>query len=117
MHGVTTKSPLEVWITIERGARTPKLADVSTRVFRLSGESFSAGIEIREIEGVTVRVYSLAKTIADCFKFRNRIRIDVALEALRKCLHARLASVDDIWRYAKVCRVSNVMRPYLEAIE
>jgi predicted transcriptional regulator of viral defense system len=117
LHGVTTQSPFEVWIAVEKGARGPKMTDLSIRIIRLSGVSFSMGIETREIEGVKVRVYSLAKTIADCFKFRNKIGLDVALEALRECIRGKLTSVDDIWKYAKICRVSNVIRPYLEAIQ
>jgi predicted transcriptional regulator of viral defense system len=70
-----------------------------------------------EIEGIQVKVYSLAKTIADCFKYRNKIGLDVAIEALREGIRGKLASVDDIWKYAKICRVSNVIRPYLEAIQ
>jgi len=87
------------------------------RVVRLSGESFSAGIEQKEIEGTSVNVYSLAKTIADCFKCRNKIGIDIAIEVLGERLRGRLTTVGDIWKYAKICRVSNVMRPYLEAIQ
>jgi len=117
LHEVTTQSPFEAWIAIEKGARVPSQEGFSTRIVRLSGASFSAGIETREIEGVQVRVYSLAKTIADCFKYRNKIGLDVAIEALREGLRGKLASVDDIWKYAKVCRVSNVIRPYLEAIQ
>ena len=68
------------------------------------------------MEGVTVRVYSVAKTVADCFKFRNKIGLDIAIEALKDCLHQKKASITEIYRYAKVCRVSNVIRPYMEAL-
>jgi predicted transcriptional regulator of viral defense system len=83
---------------------------------RLSGPSLTDGIDKHQVEGVTVRVYSAAKTVADCFKFRNKIGLDIAIEALRDCLHQKKASVNEIYHYAKVCRVSNVIRPYMEAL-
>jgi predicted transcriptional regulator of viral defense system len=82
----------------------------------MSGEALQSGIESHEIEGVTVRIYCLAKTIVDCFKYRNKIGLDVAIEVLRECLRAKCCTVDELWHYAKICRMSNVMRPYLEAI-
>lgn len=117
LHGVTTQSPPDIWIAMPSESRVPQLAGIATRTVRLSGPFFDAGIETREIEGVPVRVYSLAKTVADCFKFRGKIGLDIALEALRESLRSRQVSVDDIWSYAKVNRVANVMRPYLEAIQ
>jgi len=86
------------------------------RIVRLSGPSFSEGVEEHSVGGVPVRVYSPEKTVADCFKFRNKIGLDVALEALRDCWRTRRGTRDDLWRYAQVCRVANVMRPYLEAL-
>jgi hypothetical protein len=83
---------------------------------RFSGKAFSEGIEEHVIEGVPVRVYEPAKTVADCFKYRNKIGLDVALEALRDCRRQRRCTNDDLWQYAKVCRVANVMKPYLEAM-
>jgi predicted transcriptional regulator of viral defense system len=80
------------------------------------GPSLTEGIETHRVEGVSVRVYSAAKTVADCFKFRNKIGLDIAIEALRDCLSQRKASINDIYRYAKICRVSNVIRPYMEAL-
>ena len=74
------------------------------------------GIEEHEIEGVKIRVFNLAKTVADCFKFRNKVGLDVALEALRDARGKKFVTSDDLWRYAKICRVSKVMRPYMEAI-
>jgi predicted transcriptional regulator of viral defense system len=115
-HEMTTQSPASVWIALPKGARTPALASPSLRIVRLSGPSLAGGIENHKIEGVPVRVYSAAKTVADCFKFRNKIGLDVAIEALRDCLRQNKASVNEIYRYAKVCRVSNVIRPYLEAL-
>jgi predicted transcriptional regulator of viral defense system len=74
------------------------------------------GIDTHQVEGVTVRVYSAAKTVADCFKFRNKIGLDVAIEALKDCLRQKKASINEVYRYAKICRVSNVIRPYMEAL-
>jgi len=74
------------------------------------------GVEIADLAGVRVRVFSVAKTVADCFKFRNKIGVDVALEALREAWNGKRTTMDDLWRYAEICRVANVMRPYLEAV-
>ena len=115
-HEMTTQSPASVWIALRKGARTPALASPSLRIVRLSGPSLTRGIEGHTIEGVQVRVYSAAKTVADCFKFRNKIGLDVAIEALKDCLRQKKANVNEIYRYAKVCRVSNVIRPYMEAL-
>jgi predicted transcriptional regulator of viral defense system len=115
-HQITTQSPASVWIALRKGARTPALASPSLRIVRLSGLSLTEGIENHEIEGVPVRVYSAAKTVADCFKFRNKIGLDVAIDALKDCLRQKKASINEIYRYAKVCRVSNVIRPYMEAL-
>ncbi|MEK6653874.1 MAG: transcriptional regulator, partial [Thermodesulfobacteriota bacterium] len=116
LHGLTTQSPFEVWMAIDRKARLPKSDSPKLRVVRYSGEALTAGVEIRRIEHVPVRVYGVAKTVADCFKYRNKIGLDVALEALRESRRERACTMDEIWRYAKICRVANVMRPYLEAV-
>jgi len=115
-HEMTTQSPASVWIALRKGARTPAQVSPSLRIVRLSGASLIRGIEDHTIEGVPVRVYSAAKTVADCFKFRNKIGLDIAIEALKDCLRQKKASVNEIYRYAKVCRVSNVIRPYMEAV-
>jgi predicted transcriptional regulator of viral defense system len=115
-HGITTQSPASVWIALGKGARTPVLTSPSLRIVRLSGPSLTEGIENHQVEGVPVRVYSAAKTVADCFKFRNKIGLDVAIEALKDSLRQKKANVNEIYRYAKVCRVSNVIRPYMEAL-
>lgn len=115
-HGLTTQAPFEVWIAIGPKARSPKPDTLHLRVVRFSGKALTSGIEQPSVEGVTVRVYNPAKTVADCFKYRNKIGLDVALEALRDCWRQRRATMDELWEYAKVCRVANVMRPYLEAI-
>lgn len=115
-HEITTQNPASVWIALGKGARTPAIASPSLRVVRLTEPSLLTGIEMHSVEGVTVRVYSTAKTVADCFKFRNKIGLDVAIEALKDCLHQKKATVNEIYRYAKICRVSNVIRPYMEAL-
>jgi predicted transcriptional regulator of viral defense system len=115
-HEITTQNPAAVWIALGEGARTPGLASPSLRVVRLSGLSLTEGIESHRVEGVPIRVYSAAKTVADCFKFRNKIGLDVAIEALKECLRRKKASIDDIYSFAKICRVSNVIRPYMEAL-
>ena len=116
IHELTTQSPFEVWMAIGEKARRPKIDYPPLRIVRHSGQSLLYGIEIRKIEGVKVSVYSPAKTVADCFKYRNKIGLDVAIEALRDCRHQKKATNDEIWRAAKVCRMTNVMRPYMESI-
>jgi predicted transcriptional regulator of viral defense system len=115
IHDLTTQSPYEVWLAIGEKDRKPQTVYPPIRVFRFSGASRDFGIEKRKIEGVAISVYSAAKTVADCFKYRNKIGIDVAIEALRDCRRSRKATMDEIWDSAKVCRMTNVMRPYLEA--
>jgi len=115
-HEITTQSPAPVWIALGKGARKPAIVSPSLRVVRLTGPSLTEGIEKHPVEGVTVRVYSAAKTVADCFKFRNKIGLDIAIEALKDCLRQKKATINEIYRYAKICRVSNVIRPYMEAL-
>lgn len=115
IHDLTTQSPYEVWLAIGEKDRKPQTVYPPIRVFRFSGASREFGIEKRKIEGVAISVYSAAKTVADCFKYRNKIGLDVAIEALRDCRRSRKATMDEIWDSAKVCRMTNVMRPYLEA--
>lgn len=115
-HEITTQMPAEVWVAIERGRHEPSCAGTALRIVKLSGSAFSEGVEERDVDGVAVRVYSPAKTVVDCFKFRNRIGLDVAREALRDALAQKKATRDDIWRYAKLCRMSRIMRPYLEMV-
>lgn len=113
-HDLTTQLPYEVWVAVKRPSRPVKI-DAPVRIIYLSNTAFSEGIEKHNIEGVEVKVYCPAKTVADCFKYRNKIGLDVAIEALRDCLAQKKCTVDNIWKYAKVCRVANVIRPYLEA--
>lgn len=115
-HELGTQSPHEVWMALDRRAARPRMDYPPLRIVRFSGQALTEGIEEHKIEGVRVRVYSPAKTVADCFKYRNKIGLDVALEALRECWRTRRCTMDGLWRYAKVCRVQNVMRPYLEAM-
>lgn len=116
-HGLTTQIPGEVQVAVRRGKHTPSLDWPPLSVFRISESQFDAGIERHELEsGPTLRVYSPARTVADCFKFRNQVGLDVAMEALRDYLAKSEASVDEIMKYAEICRVKNVIRPYLEAI-
>lgn len=115
-HGLTTQSPFEVWVAIANKARAPKMDYPPLRIVRFSGDALTEGVEEHQVEGVTVRVTGVAKTVADCFKYRNKIGLDVALEALREAWNAKRVKMDDLWRCAQVCRVANVMRPYLEAL-
>lgn len=115
-HNLTTQNSREIWVALPPGAWRPSLDFVGLRIVHLSGVGLTEGIEKHKIEGVPVRVFSLAKTVADCFKFRNKIGLDVALEALRETWHTRRATMDEITHFAKICRVSNVMRPYLESL-
>jgi predicted transcriptional regulator of viral defense system len=115
-HEITTQSPASVWIALGKGARKPAILSPSLRVVRLTEPSLSEGVEKHAVEGVSVRVYSAAKTVADCFKFRNKIGLDIAIEALKDSLRQKKATVNEIYRYAKICRVSNVIRPYMEAL-
>ena len=114
-HEIGTQSPHEVWIALDRRAAAPRARRLRTRIVRFSGKALTEGIGEHTIEGIQVRIYCPAKTVADCFKYRNKIGLDVALEALRDVLRGRRCSVDDLWKYAKVCRVTKVMRPYMEA--
>ncbi len=115
-HGLTTQDPHEVWMAIDFKARKPSVEFPALRIVRFSGRSLADGIETHLIEAVPVRIYSPAKTVADFFKYRNKIGMDVALEALRDALRKRKATIDEIHRFAKVCRVANVIRPYLESV-
>jgi predicted transcriptional regulator of viral defense system len=115
-HGLTTQSPFEIWIAIDRKAWRPKISSPPLRIVRFSGPAFTFGISVQTIGGTQLRVYDPAKTVADCFKYRNKIGLDVALEALRDCYRQKKATIDQIWKAAQVCRVSNVIRPYMETL-
>jgi predicted transcriptional regulator of viral defense system len=115
-HDLTTQAPFEVWIAIDRTAWRPRIDYPPLRIVRFGDKALTAGVEEHEITGVGVRVYSPAKTVADCFKYRNKVGLDVALEALREAWAERRATMDELWHYARVCRVAAVMRPYLESL-
>lgn len=115
-HGLTTQSPFEVWVAIPNKARAPKSDYPPLRVVRFSGFALTQGVEEHLVDGIPVRVTSVAKTVGDCFKYRNKIGLDVALEALREARSAKLLKMDELWHYARICRVANVMRPYLETL-
>ena len=115
-HDLTTQVPHEVWMAISEKARRPKVDSLHLRVVRFSGSSLDYGVVIRKVEGVPVRVFDPAKTVADCFKYRNKIGLGVALESLRDCYRQRKATMDELWKAAKVCRVARVMQPHLESI-
>jgi predicted transcriptional regulator of viral defense system len=114
-HEVGTQNPFQVWMALDRRARKPQVRRPQLRVVRFSLAALTAGIEQHSLEGVPVRIYNVAKTVADCFKYRHKIGLDVAIEALREGLRDRRFTRDELWRYAKICRVANIMRPYLEA--
>lgn len=115
-HELTTQLPRQIWIAMPRGSHTPKIDYPPIRMIQFTGEAYSAGIEIIESDNTTLRVYSVAKTLVDCFKHRNKIGIDVALEALKDARAKNKLDIDELWHYAKISRVANVMRPYLESI-
>jgi predicted transcriptional regulator of viral defense system len=115
-HDIGTQNPPDVWVAVDRKAKRPSAAGLPIRVVRFSGAALKEGVAERTIEGVKVRVTNPAKTVADCFKYRNKVGLDVALEALREGWRSRKTTANDLWRYAKICRVSNVMRPYLESL-
>jgi predicted transcriptional regulator of viral defense system len=115
-HGLTTQSPAEVWVALPEKARRPRLDYPRLRIARFAGEALTEGIEERRAEGVTLRVYSAAKTVADCFKYRNKIGIDVAVEALRDYSRKHRGGATELARFARICRVARVMQPYLDAI-
>ena len=116
LHDLTTQAPFDVWIAVGNNARAPRMDYPPLRIVRFSNATLTQGIETRMLEGVKLRVTNVAKTVADCFKFRNKIGLDVALEALREVRRDRRATNDELWRYAKLCRVASIMRPYLEAV-
>lgn len=115
-HDLTTQNPFEIWMALKPHTHRPKADTLNFRFVHFSGKSFSEGIEKHTIGGEKIRVYGVAKTLADCFKFRNKIGLDICLEALREAREKKLFVMDELWRFAKICRVQNVMRPYLEAL-
>lgn len=115
-HRLTTQNPSQIWMAIGEKTWQPEQDIPLIKTVRFSGAALEYGIEEHMVEGVIVRVYSPAKTVADCFKYRNKIGLDVALEALRDCWRQRKATMDELWMAAEVCRMAKVMQPYMEAL-
>jgi predicted transcriptional regulator of viral defense system len=115
-HGLTTQLPYQVWIMIPAGGHVPQLDYPPIKTVRAAGDAYFEGIETHKIDGVSVRVYNLHKTIADCFKHRNKIGLDVAMEALRDAWAQRKLKMDTLTHYARINRVEKAMRPYLEML-
>lgn len=115
-HEITTQVPHEVNIALAKGIKKPRLEHPPIRVYRFLGDAYTEGVESHLIDGVPVHIYCVEKTLADCFKFRNKIGQDVAIEALRLSWQSKNLDLNELLRYAKICRVDNVMRPYLEAL-
>lgn len=115
-HELTTQIPHEVHVALPRGAEKPRLDHPPIKTYRFTGEAFTEGVDTHELDGVSVRIYSPEKTLADCFKFRNKVGLDTAVEAVRFYRERRHIKVDDLMRYAEICRVNKIIRPYLEAI-
>jgi len=115
-HELTTQIPHEVHVALPRGTKEPRLDYPPMKIYRFSGKAFTEGVEIHELDGVSVRIYNPEKTLADCFKFRNQLGLDTVVEAVRFYRERRGIKVDDLMRYAEICRVRKTIRPYLEAI-
>ena len=115
-HELTTQLPRQIWIAMPRGSHTPTMDYPPIKMVQFSGDAYAEGVEVFERDHVSIRVYCVAKTVADCFKHRNKIGLDVALEALQEAWRAKRVSMDELWRYATLCRVANVMRPYMESL-
>jgi predicted transcriptional regulator of viral defense system len=115
-HEITTQIPHDVHVALQRGAEEPRIDHPPIKTYRFTGQAFTAGVETHELDGVSVRIYSPEKTLADCFKFRNRIGLDTAVEAVRFYRERRNVNVDALMHHAAICRVEKVIRPYLEAI-
>lgn len=116
VHEIGTQAPFEVWLALPQAMPAPRVKTPALRVVRMSGAALTEGIEQHVVDGVKVPVFNAAKTVADCFKFRNKIGLDVALEALGEAWRARKLTMDELWHYATIDRVHNVMRPYLEGL-
>jgi predicted transcriptional regulator of viral defense system len=115
-HEITTQIPHEVYVALERGTEAPRLGHPPIRVFWFSGQAFTLGIQTHKIDGVPVRIYSPEKTIADCFKYRNKIGLDTAIEALKLYREKKRFKADDVMKFARACRIEKIIRPYLEAL-
>ncbi|GMR20796.1 MAG: type IV toxin-antitoxin system AbiEi family antitoxin domain-containing protein [Gammaproteobacteria bacterium] len=114
-HGITTQIPHAVSVAVSRGVRMPSLDSPPVHAYKFSEDAFTFGIETHQIDGVAVQIYSPEKTLADCFKYRNKLGMDVVLEALKLYKSQKKINLDNLLKYAKICRVEKVIRPYLEA--
>lgn len=115
-HEITTQVPHEVYVALPYGAEKPRLKHPPARYVWFKEPAFSSGVERKQVDGTPLRIYSAGKTVADCFKARNKIGLDVAIEALKLCREKRRSSVDELLKFARICRVERIMRPYMEAI-
>ena len=115
-HEITTQVPHEVYVALERGTEPPRLSHPPVRVFWFSEQAFTLGIQTYKIDDVPVRIYSPDKTIADCFKYRNKIGLDTAIEALKLYREKKRFKANDLMQFARACRVEKVIRPYLETL-
>ena len=115
-HELTTQIPHQIWLAIPLKDRAPRLDYPPLRIVRSASAPLQFGVEHHKIDKVDVPIYSPAKTVVDCFKFRNQVGLDVALEALRELWQQKDSTIDELWEAAKVCRMTNVMRPYLESL-
>ncbi len=115
-HNLTTQADARIWIAIGNRDWEPRIDYPPLEIVRMSDRSFSFGVDRHKVGQAEVRVYGPAKTVADCFKFRSRVGLDAAISALRETWRSRRATMDELWEAAKVCRVANVMRPYLESL-
>jgi predicted transcriptional regulator of viral defense system len=113
-HHLTPSPPEEIWLAIDRDVHAPQTTRLPLHIARFSGLAYTFGVETHQVEGVAVRIYSPAKTVADCFKYRYKLGLEVALEALRETWYTRKATLSELWEAARVCRVTSSMRPYLE---
>lgn len=117
IHGITTQAPHEVWLAIDNKARAPSIDYPPLHIARFSGPALTEGVEQKSIDGVVqIPVTTVAKTIADCFKYRKKIGLDIALEALKDAWRQKKVTMDELWGAAEICRMTNVMRPYLESL-
>lgn len=115
-HNMTTQNPHQIWLAIDGKAWRPEISNPPVRFVTMSGKALHAGVETNSIDGVSIKVFCPAKTIADCFKYRNKVGLDVALEALREGWSARQFTMDELLEYAEICRVKKVMQPYIESL-
>ena len=115
-YEIGTQNPSEIWIAIPRKARIPKIKNYPIRVSKFSGQAFNEGLERITIDNVEIEIFNIPKTIADCFKYRNKIGLDVTVEALKDVLRNKRATVDELLHYAEICRVRNVITPYMESL-